>query len=424
MRKLSFFLVWLLLASVVYAAGMSVIKPEDLSLKAGPTQPGEGLSLAWLETYVYPKAVGADRLISLGIRTVSRVEAVAATFDFGKDIVALDSDDGLDWSGAYQLPDNVPAGLHIVRYSIAGSQGSVERTVEFFLEDVIKAKETAAGSSQGEIVDMQGWMLTVVATSPAMTRRTVRTLQPGQGVFGLYKIPWYKVIFEDGEEGWVSAAAVKEPVDEFFDLGREAYHNDNYPAAIEWFKNSVAVNEDFVAGYIWLAKSYYRVGDLESANQAVTTAMSLDNRNIDAKIVATTLAQEYYKLAQYKHKLKRFHEAVAAYQRVVKLKPDSTTSWIAMGKAYGQLGFPQEARDAWRMALKEQPGNRELHALLSIRSSASVTLASQPAHDISPALADDSLTILRRQKTKKGTSIESALKSVIALTKSFGTPVV
>jgi hypothetical protein len=39
-------------------------------------------------------------------------------------------------------------------------------------------------------------------------------------------------------------------------------------------------------------------------------------------------------------------------------------------------------------------------------------------------LADDSLVIVKNTKTNKGTKIESALRSVITLTKSLGTPVV
>jgi len=46
------------------------------------------------------------------------------------------------------------------------------------------------------------------------------------------------------------------------------------------------------------------------------------------------------------------------------------------------------------------------------------------ASEMPPVLMDDSLVVLKAGKTKKGTRIDAALKSVIALTKSLGTPVV
>ncbi|MBU0629340.1 MAG: hypothetical protein KKC80_00280, partial [Candidatus Margulisbacteria bacterium] len=37
---------------------------ENISLKAGPTEPGEGLSLVWVEAIIYPKTVKDDKIIS------------------------------------------------------------------------------------------------------------------------------------------------------------------------------------------------------------------------------------------------------------------------------------------------------------------------------------------------------------------------
>ncbi|MFH1541748.1 MAG: tetratricopeptide repeat protein [bacterium] len=432
MKKLSIMLGLMLLVSPVLAANLTLIKPDDLSIKAGPTQPGEELSLAWLESFVYPKSVGADRLVSLGMRTVVPVKSVSAAFDFNKEVVALGSEDGLEWSGSYKIPANIEPGLHIARYSISGQQGSIQRTVEFVVADVSPQIQGDQLQSQGQVEKMQGWMLTVVATSQAVSEDKIITLAPGQGVFGLYKAPWYRVIFEDGKEGWISAAAIKEPVDEFFQLGREAYHRRDYVSAAKWFGNSVAIDNKFAEGYVWLAKSYHNLNDLSAAHQAVIKAMALDERNIEAKVVATTVAQDLFKLGQQKFQAERFNEAVVAYQKVVELKPSSTNTWLALGKTYSRLGFPQEARDSWREALREQPDNKELHALLNIDGGAAVSLASQPverkiplkiASSVTPLIADDSLEIVKRVTTKKGTKVETALASVVTLTKSLGTPV-
>ena len=42
---------------------------------------------------------------------------------------------------------------------------------------------------------------------------------------------------------------------------------------------------------------------------------------------------------------------------------------------------------------------------------------------VAPLIADDSLQIVQAGKTDKGTRIDSAIRSVVALTKSLGTPI-
>ena len=37
--------------------GVWGIEPADISIKAGPTEPGEKLALVWVEAFVYPRVV-------------------------------------------------------------------------------------------------------------------------------------------------------------------------------------------------------------------------------------------------------------------------------------------------------------------------------------------------------------------------------
>ena len=220
MKKVAMAVLVLGLASISWGLGRPVINREDISLKAGPTNPGEKLSLVWVESYVYPKVVREERVVSLGVRTASKVASVRASFDFAEESVDLTSHNGMQWGGAYRIPDGAEAGLHLVRYAISGKKGSIQRTVDFFLEKDTALAHKGATAFGGEVYSSSGWPLTITSTCSALVEGLPRILYPGQSVTGISKIPWYKVIFEDGEEGWVSSSMVEEPLEET--LEREA----------------------------------------------------------------------------------------------------------------------------------------------------------------------------------------------------------
>lgn len=435
MRKVIWIVLVLLLVGRVWGLE-EVIDRETLSLKAGPTEPGESLSLVWVEALVYPKVVESERIISLGLRVTSKVAAVKATFDFNSDRVALSSTDGMSWSGAYKIPDRVSTGVHVVRYQIIGVKGSIQRTVEFFIKEQVRMALKSSGAwqakpspgiSRGEVQPVSGWPLTVTSTCAALTGGSSRILYAGQRLTGLSKVPGYKILFDDGEEGWLPAAKVKEPTGDYCRLGYEAYKAKNYTSAVKFYRNAVAVDPEFVKGYVWLAKSYAAQEDLDSASEAIRRAMRLDEQDIDSRVVAASLAQRCFSLAHDNFKSGREHEAVAAYRKALDLKPTSVLSWIEMGECFRRLGLESEARSAWREALKYDPENKELHALLQTtyrpEVASKLSEEAQAGIGVSHLIADDSLAIVREQKTNKGTKIEAAIKSVVALTKSLGTPI-
>lgn len=428
-------LVSLLLAPAAFSTELTGIDRNEISLKAGPTEPGETLSMVWVEALVFPKEVKGDRIISLGMRLTSRAEKVSASFDFGYDTVALSSDDGLYWSGAYRVPDTVAAGLHVARYTVSASRGSIQRTVDF---TVSAEKGEKASADDTQIYETQGWPLTVASTCTAMVDGGIRILYGGQKVIGLSKVPWYKIAFENGEVGWVQAAKVEEPTEEYFKLGRQAFEGGRYSSAVNYFKDVAAIEPSNAKAYFWMAKSYQKKGDLNSAYQMLSEAMRLNDRDMESKVFASELSKSFYELASGKFKGGRYHEAVAAYQKVVELKPNSSSSWIEMGQSYSKLGMGEEARSAWREAQRYGSNyaaaavpeplvvmkKAKPVALAVKEGSKKIAKAPEKEKEKVPALvADDSLQIVKGERTKKGTSIENALKSVVALTKSLGTPV-
>lgn len=415
----------------VFALDQRSMDPNELSLKAGPTEPGEQLSFVWLEAFIYPKTIKENKTVSMGVKLPNAVREVTAAFDFLKQPIPLASNNNKDWTAVTQLPDNIKVGIHVVRYQIVSDKGSIQRTLDFFVSSA--SNEAAAENTKQ---DLSSLPLTVVASSMAYVDGVSRVLNAGQKIVGIAKVPWYKVVLEDGKEGWLPASMVNDPAQELCQRGYQAYQAGNFSQAVKFYQQSVAAEPTLVKGHLWLAKSYAKTQEMDNAYRSAMEAMRLDDRDMSCKLFAQSLASVIYDDAHEKFSQARFNEAIEGFQKVLALKPTSYATWIELGQSYDQLGFAQEARWAWREALKLNPQDRQVYALLKINNNADVftnrpmdrqekvVVASKPVTDIPSGLADDSLSIVKYEKTKKGTKIESAIRSVLTLTKSLGTPVV
>jgi Flp pilus assembly protein TadD len=423
MKRIFASLVVILLVMSAAAALEGAVDRENLGLKAGPTEPGESLSLVWIESLVYPNVVKEDRVISLGVRTAAPVKAVKARFDFNQRPVALTSNDGLSWSAAYKLPNQVTPGVHVARYQISGQKGSIQRSVEFFVEEA-GGGNRVADISRGETFQSSSWPVTINATCTAYLSNTNRVLHPGQVLTSIAKMPWYKVVFADGKEGWVSAVNVKEPTEDCYQFGLEAARIGKHDIAIKYFQNALAADPQLVKGYVGLAKSYAATGQTAAAAETVKKALRLDQRDIDSRVLASNLADNYLAAGRQKARAKRWQEARAQFQQAVELRPEEAAAWLELGNSLMALGLPQAAREIWLAGLKYEPLNDNLRARLGGKT---VVLADQPAKpraQVATLIANDSLQLLKGGKTDKGTKIESALRSVVTMTKSLGTPIV
>lgn len=411
----------------------SDIDRNNVSLKAGPTEAGENLSIVWVEAAVYPKVVKGDKALSLGVRLTSMVKSVSASFDFSSDKVALNSANGTNWSNLFSLPKDLSAGVHMVRFQINGERGGIQRTVEFFVEGDSQLAKKNTFSSSKEV--LSNWSLTVNSSCAAMAGNGVRNLSAGEKLTGVSKLAWYKVLFNDGQEGWIASTRVNDPTEDYFAEGYKAYSGKDYAGAIKVYSKILTVDPDSARAHFWLGKSYAALGETDAAADALIKASRLDDSDMEIRMMAASLAQRYFKIGHSKFKEKAYNEAVRNFRRVVDLKPGSVLSWIEMGQSLQLLGFESEARNAWKEALKYDPENRELHALLKTdykpsASTAAVAAAAENLADVQTAnsvptlLADDSLSMVKEEKTKKGMRVETAIKSVVSMTKSLGTPIV
>jgi tetratricopeptide (TPR) repeat protein len=424
-----------LLLSVVLLAGMVAwaegeMDRSNVSIKAGPTEAGEGISIVWVEASVYPKTVKGDKTLSLGVRLASTVKSVTASFDFSSDKVSLGSSNRMSWSNVYNLPKDLSAGVHMVRYQISSERGNVQRTVEFFVEgDAQLAKKEVAPLSKETVAN---WPLTVTSSCSVLTNKGVRYLAAGQKLTGLSKLAGYQVLFNDGQEGWMPSTRVSDPTADYLKAGYTAYAARDYAGAIKAYSAVLTIDPDSARAYFWIGKAHAALGETDAAVDALIKASRLDDRDMEIRVMSASLAQQYFKVAHVLFKEKAYDQAIKNFRRVVELKPGSVLSWIEMGQGLKELGFENEARDAWKEALKYDPENRELHALLKTNYVASSPDAGsgdnlvgvQASSSIPTSMAGDSLSLVKEEKTKKGMRVETAIRSVITMTKSLGTPIV
>ena len=202
----------------------------------------------------------------------------------------------MDWPGTpfISFRTGVADGVHAARYQIAGKGGGIQRTVEFF---IARAGGKAKIFPRSEASRSTGWPLDCLRE----LHRLFRRFEPGPpcrpGPASIVKMPWYKVVFEDGKEGWVAGTSVKEPTEDFFKLGQEAYQRKNFSAAANYFSNSVKVDPGFCQGTALAGEERAGPGNNDAANEAIKQALRLDERDIDSRVVANTLARRYYRAA-------------------------------------------------------------------------------------------------------------------------------
>lgn len=430
-----------LLAGVGYAENVGGSQQRDVSFKAGPTTPSEGLSLVWLETVVYPRIVERAGQLSLFARMPQKVKAVTVSFDFDDQEVNLVSSDGMAWTCFYTVPDKVIDGVHVARFKVTGqNERSVVRTLDFFVDQQI-AQALDSKESQLLAEREKGWEVSITADQAYLADeqgdlkgfRSFRKVNRYEKMVGLYKVPWYRVRFRDGTEGWVIASKVTEPTQELYQQGYTYFERGDFKKAAFYYSKALMVDPSFHKARYWLAKSYYRNGDEFLATQELLALLKADPGNSNVQVLATKLAQNYFDRAHRHFSAGRYQQAVIQYQKVVELKPSFITAQIELGQCFKKLGFDAKAREVWIAAFTFDPENAEIRALLNVGQTEvaelieeSTTLAQEePLHEIPPLkvvlFEADSIKVVKNSITSKGTKVFAALSEVLNLTKSYGT---
>jgi adenylate cyclase len=120
-------------------------------------------------------------------------------------------------------------------------------------------------------------------------------------------------------------------------------HDDSIRQA----ERAIALDPNFADGYAALGHILHFAGRSLEALESIDRAMALNPRFPDLWL--------HFK-AQAAYHLGRYPEAVALLKRRILRNPETDASRVLLAASYGQIGLIEEAREAWRDALRVNPG--------------------------------------------------------------------
>ena len=371
-------LIGLLLASLlmVSAGAFSIedMEAEGISLKAGPTDITEELSIAWVEAALYPKMVQRGQELFVEVRLASPVKMVKLDLDDGSGSAPLLSQDNKNWSKVLKVAPAISAGLHAARITIVGSN---DKTIIRNLDLVVKEEALAEKDVP----------LTVLSNVPLIDNgQTVSQLLPGVQVTALYKAPFYRVKLDDGREGWIEASRVKEPVDELFLLGMRAFQNKNNSEAVNYFKQVLEFDPKHSQSHLYLAKIYLKQDELDLAARHIKQTLVQNPENEQALKLASLIAKKNLEINNY--------------AEVFELAPE---------------------------LLIDKLNEKAKEKIIVETKASKVVVAAPPAPKVEPKVSqgilDNSVSAVKNSKTNKGSLISAAIGSVLSMTRSLGSKI-
>lgn len=222
--------------------------------------------------------------------------------------------------------------------------------------------------------------------------RKIAELSPGDKVVGLFQAPFYRVKLANGKEGWIEAALLENSNADVMSQGYQAYQKRDYKKAISYFKKAVELKAKDFNAYFWLSASYLAEGNNDLAVSNINQALKLDPNNRQGKKYAESLASLYFGNGKKYLKNQHYMNAVLAFKRVLELKPSSKITQEKYVYARKMLGYNEN-----QAVSKEKI--------------------------MSPKIVKRYINKVENTRTYRGTSIRSALRSLLSLLKSSGTKV-
>ena len=116
--------------------------------------------------------------------------------------------------------------------------------------------------------------------------------------------------------------------------------------ALSAAEKAIAFNPNFADGHSMVGVQLHWVGRSDEALKCFDRAMALDPRF--PSLLLYFRAQAAYQLGQWP-------EAVALLRRRILRNPETDASRVLLAACYGQMGLLEEAREAWREALRVNP---------------------------------------------------------------------
>ena len=119
-----------------------------------------------------------------------------------------------------------------------------------------------------------------------------------------------------------------------------------YDEALEAAEKGIDFNPNFAEGHTALGFILHHIGDSERALTCHARAAGLD---------PIFPAMWLHFQAQAAYQLGRYSDAVGLLKRRILRSPETDASRVLLAASYGQMGLLEEAREAWREALRVNP---------------------------------------------------------------------
>jgi tetratricopeptide (TPR) repeat protein len=141
---------------------------------------------------------------------------------------------------------------------------------------------------------------------------------------------------------------------EYFDLGVEAYKNDNDEEAVMLLKESVRLDPGFAEAHYRLGLAHSALGQVEESEKAFEEAVKAYRESLKNN---PTDGQAQYMLGLALAKLGKYDEAVRTLREAVKNSSDDDDKYYELGLAHSKLANYREAVAAFNKALELNPDN-------------------------------------------------------------------
>lgn len=133
-------------------------------------------------------------------------------------------------------------------------------------------------------------------------------------------------------------------------------------AAIAGLEKILANTPTSAEAHLLLGQAYYRADQKDKAEKEFLAAFSLNP--VAAMPLETEDADEWLKVGNAHASLAQLDEALAAYQTVLKIKPDKAAAYTNIGVVYYQAGQFDEAVQQMQKALELDPTDAETYYML------------------------------------------------------------
>ncbi len=126
-----------------------------------------------------------------------------------------------------------------------------------------------------------------------------------------------------------------------------AYYRGALEAALEGFRQAVALDPEFAEAHNNLGLAHSRLGQDKEAVEAFQKALKIDPR----------MGEVYNNLGFLYHTSSQFERAVQMFGQAIQTAGDSSVAYTNLGNTFYKMKQPEKAVEAWRRALELDPMN-------------------------------------------------------------------